>query len=66
MTPKDYDTTVARIAGNILSGIGRTTLDDSNITWAVSMARGIIAETKATEPVETTETLESQQAKVKK
>jgi hypothetical protein len=48
---RDYDSTVARIAGNILSGFQPDGLHDEGrkIRWAVSVARAIIAEVKRTE-----------------
>jgi hypothetical protein len=57
---RNYDSTVARIAGNILSGIpaardekGRLLdYDPDAAYYAVRMARLIIAEVKRTEPVE--------------
>ena len=49
-----YDSTVARIAGNIASGlITRGTYDgdpDKLVEHAVSLARQVVAETKRTEP----------------
>ena len=58
MAERKYDSTVARIAGNLLSGMGRPTWDgeltdndEENARWAVGMARAIVAETKRTEPV---------------
>ena len=61
-TPKrKYDSTVARIAGNILSGFRPDyTLDrDDKVEqqrvmaqWAVAMARAIVAEVERTEPIE--------------
>ncbi len=53
MPARDYDSTVARIAGNILSGypvLSKT--HDQNIRavrMAVAMARGIVVEVKSTE-----------------
>lgn len=52
MTRK-YDSTVARIAGNLLSGMGpciNQEYEDESTQWAVAKARAIIAETKRTEP----------------
>lgn len=55
-TKRKYDSTVARIAGNILSGRyvsndGRLTDHDRYaIQWAVAMARAIVAEVERTEP----------------
>ncbi len=58
MNAKKYDSTVARIAGNILSGYVPL-LDDGNvdrrlevIRTAVAMARAIVAEVERTEPVQ--------------
>lgn len=52
MTDKrKYDSTVARIAGNILSG--RTPLgegDGTAVIWAVRLARAIVEEVERTEP----------------
>lgn len=48
-----YDSTVARIAGNILSGrvpCGEAGADDAVVIWAVKMARAIVAEVERTEP----------------
>jgi len=55
MAQRDYDSTVARIAGNIMGGsLGRTGMDlkdvDLAVQWAVKLARAIVAETKRTEP----------------
>lgn len=52
---RDYDSTVARIAGNIVSGYGRKLVwspesDFEDARRAVSLARAIVAETKRTEP----------------
>lgn len=54
MSAKNYGSTVARIAGNLLSG---TTADwlpehrrDASVREAVATARAIIAETRRTEP----------------
>jgi hypothetical protein len=56
---RDYDSTVARIAGNLLSGMTRISSDPDGLLndtekraarWAVSMARAIVAEVKRTEP----------------
>lgn len=48
---RTYDSTVARIAGNLLSGSGRGdwTMDEA-ARWAVALAREIIAQTVRTEP----------------
>jgi hypothetical protein len=52
MSKPKYDSTVARIAGNILSGYrgGPTDEEDALVGWAVEIARAIVAETKRTEP----------------
>lgn len=53
---RKYDATVARIAGNILSGMTPTGMRDQwvwttdPVPWAVRLAREIVAETKRTEP----------------
>jgi len=51
---KKYDSTVARIAGNLLSGFpfDEYSLDDGLrlVSEAVAMARAIVAETERTEP----------------
>lgn len=59
---RDYDSTVARIAGNILSGVLTADCLDSVavigmqervrqiVSGAVEVARIVVAETKATEP----------------
>ena len=54
---RDYDSTVARIAGNIFSGLATlaweastTTNEDQLAAWCVERARSIVAETKRTEP----------------
>lgn len=53
---KTYDSTVARIAGNILSG-HKLALDEANrpqmVYEAVRTARAIVAEVQRTEPQET-------------
>lgn len=52
---RKYDSTVARIAGNIMSG--RTPLglgDGSAVIWAVRLARAIVAEVERTEPQQAT------------
>ena len=54
MSKRDYDSTVARIAGNLLSG-HNTVLFGSGINLAVialavEAARAIVAEVKRTEP----------------
>ena len=48
--PRDYDSTVARIAGNLLAG--RPMNDLQLIQKAVISARAIVAETRRTEPKE--------------
>lgn len=56
---RDYDSTVARIAGNLLSGLmanGSTSggdIDSLDVQAAVRNARAIVAETKRTEPRDT-------------
>lgn len=57
MAPKKYDSTVARIAGNVASGlIGHLTLKspDKDLleipAVAVAIARAIVAEVERTEP----------------
>lgn len=56
MNQRTYDSTVARIAGNLLSGVWQsgmfnsTTLRHDLVVAAVAMARDIVAETKRTEP----------------
>jgi hypothetical protein len=51
-----YDTTVARIAGNIFSGLTdrAVTMSDENqrkaVVWSVRQARAIVAEIQRTEP----------------
>lgn len=50
---RGYDSTVARIAGNILSGhsLNESSDSDRKAVWiAVRMARWIVEEVKATEP----------------
>lgn len=51
MAAKDYDTTVARIAGNILSGNWPQSVTNAEeaLEWAVRLARGVVAEVKRTE-----------------
>jgi fatty acid/phospholipid biosynthesis enzyme len=52
---RDYDSTVARMAGNILSGLAgemvraEGELNHKAVVWAVTVARAIIAEVKRTE-----------------
>lgn len=52
MNTRKYDSTVARIAGNILSGYrgGPPKDDDALVGWAVQMAWAIVAEVKRTDP----------------
>ncbi len=60
MEKRKYDSTVARIAGNILSGeqmsgtfdeLGRLSHHDTMaVTWSVKVARAIVAEVERTEP----------------
>jgi hypothetical protein len=54
---KKYDTTVARIAGNLLSGfansgVANARLEDIAIDRAVRIARSIVTEVERTEPKE--------------
>lgn len=71
MTKRKYDTTIARIAGNIASGLAsKTDLNGSGFNgaegiadWAksitlisVHLARAIVAEVQRTEPPETERT----------
>lgn len=57
---RDYDSTVARIAGNIFSGIAARAMDSNDlyvvrrsVEWSVSVAKMIVAVTKESgEPVE--------------
>lgn len=57
MSKRTYDSTVARIAGNILSGMARDFYDTSSgdeariAKWAVAAARAIVEETQRTEPL---------------
>lgn len=51
MAKPDYDTTVARIAGNIASAMDHCRSDESIAEDAVRIARAIVAEVKRTEPV---------------
>lgn len=60
MSKPDYDTTIARVAGNILSGTTLQYLVDDYereeakrlaVVFAVEMARAVIAEVKRTEPL---------------
>lgn len=54
MAARDYDSTVSRIAGNILGGYPESWLSDKcrvhGVKAAVATARMIIEETKRTEP----------------
>lgn len=53
MNSRDYVSTIARIAGNILSGydlIQESSRDDLNVRIAVGLARKIVAEVLRTEP----------------
>lgn len=52
MSKQKYDSTVARIAGNLLSGYanGRMSDTDNVVKRAVALARDIVAETIRTEP----------------
>lgn len=58
MEKRKYDSTVARIAGNLLSGVMATNeatwdaIPCEAVTAAVAAARAIVAETKRTEPEE--------------
>jgi hypothetical protein len=53
---RDYDSTVARIAGNLLSGVTQRSLGEAThikqayVETAVAMARAIVEEVKRTEP----------------
>jgi hypothetical protein len=51
---KKYDSTVARIAGNLLSGViakdGAWANSDLHVQAAVEAARAIVAEVQRTEP----------------
>lgn len=53
---RKYDSTVARIAGNILSGYrgGPTDEEDALVGWAVGFARQLVAEVIRTEPTSET------------
>lgn len=57
MPKPDYDTTVARIAGNIASGLLSHEMNAANFPVeelagdAVRLARAIVAEVKRTEPL---------------
>lgn len=48
---RKYDSTVARIAGNILSGNWPQSIltNEDAVEWAVQMARAIVAEVERTE-----------------
>ena len=51
----NYDSTVARIAGNIASGTAQTAWEsgrypDVIAEWCVAIARAIVAEVERTEP----------------
>ena len=53
MAQRDYDSTVARIAGNIIGGTSahiQKGAEAAAVKWAVKLARAIVAETKRTEP----------------
>ena len=54
MKQRDYDSTVARIAGNLLSGHPSITngleIHGDDIKAAVASARAIVEETRRTEP----------------
>lgn len=53
MSKRAYDSTVARIAGNLLSGlVARKALEGEYEEWAVRVARAIVAEVQRTEPGE--------------
>lgn len=54
MTKRKYDSTVARMAGNILSGYrgGPKDEEDALIAWAVDFARAIVEEVERSEPSE--------------
>ena len=63
MAKKDYDSTVARIAGNLLSGVmanriagvnAEGWINSSEVVQAVAEARRIVAEVQRTEPREET------------
>ena len=51
---RTYDSTVARIAGNILSGLRPHgypfNLDEEMVQWSVALARAVVAEVERTEP----------------
>lgn len=51
---RNYDSTVARMAGNILSGEWPKTVENAEqaVEWAVELARAIVAEVQRTESVE--------------
>lgn len=51
---KKYDSTVARMAGNIMAGMATRVYDGENsednaVNWCVSIARRLIAEVERTE-----------------
>lgn len=54
--PRDYDSTIARMAGNIAAGMLSSNWTSHNhddvVTASVSLARRIVAEVKRTEPAE--------------
>lgn len=55
MAKRDYDSTVARIAGNIVGTLGVPIVEAADLRKdfairAVAMARAIVAEVKRTEP----------------
>lgn len=54
MTPRDYDQTVARIAGNIASAMRLVVVDPEDCeriaALVVRLARAIVVEVKRTEP----------------
>jgi hypothetical protein len=56
MAKPDYDTTLARIAGNIASSLAHRSADgegwteDAIARYSVDIARQIVAEVKRTEP----------------
>lgn len=57
MSPKKYDSTVARIAGNLMSANAQDWVNPKyrvqTVELAVMTARMIVAETKRTEPEST-------------
>lgn len=53
MNKQDYDTTIARIAGNLLSGSvvgGSSEVLKAKAQGAVALARAIVEEVKRTQP----------------